>query len=193
MKDGGTGSPWTVTLVCGASGVGKSHVAAELARRYGVPLAEVDDMVTVAASLTTPEQVPALHRWETARHWTPARIVEHMIAVAEVMRPGITAVIADHIASGAPVVMEGDFLLPDVAAGFGDDVRAVVISESDEDQIVANYLSRESGAGEQRLRADVSARFDAELSSRARRGGVPVVPARPWSDGVDRVDAALRR
>jgi 2-phosphoglycerate kinase len=186
---------WTVTLVCGASGVGKSHIAIALARRYGVPLAEVDDMVTVVKALTTPEQLPTLHLWDTnvaARQWTPTRIVEHTIAVAEVMQPGIEAVVTDHIESAAPVVMEGDYLLPDVGARFGDHVRTVVISESDEEQIVANYLSRKRGAAEQRFRAIVSTAFDAALSVRAARIGVPVVDARPWSDNVDRVDAALR-
>jgi 2-phosphoglycerate kinase len=188
--------PWTVTLICGASGIGKSHIAIALARRYGVPLAEVDDMVTVVKALTTPEQSPTLHLWDTAieaRQWTSARIVEHTIAVAEAMRPGIEAVIADHIECAQPVVMEGDYLLPDFAASFGNRVRTVVISEPDKDQIVANYRSRESGTAEQRFRAIVSARFDAELSIRAARIGVPIVPARPWSDNVDRVDAALRR
>jgi 2-phosphoglycerate kinase len=190
------GSGWTVTLVCGASGVGKSRVAVALARRYGVPLAEVDDVVTAVKALTTPDQAPALHRWDTepaARQWSPARIVEHTIAVAEAIRPGIEAVITDHVESAAPFVMEGDYLLPEFAGGFGIAVRAVVISEPDEDQIVANYRSREPGAGEQGFRATVSARFDAELAVRALGCGVPVVLARPWSDVVDRVDAALQR
>jgi len=34
---------WIVTVVCGASGVGKSSVAIPLAARYGVPLGETDD------------------------------------------------------------------------------------------------------------------------------------------------------
>jgi 2-phosphoglycerate kinase len=187
---------WTVTLVCGASGVGKSRIAVALAERYGVPLAEVDDMVTAVKALTTPDQLPALHRWDTdaaAHDWTPAQVVAHTVAVAEALRPGIEAVIADHVGSAAPVVMEGDYLLPEFAAGFGDAVRAVVISEPDEDQIVANYLSREPATAAQRSRAVVSTRFDAELVLRAARAGVPVVAARPWPGNVDRVDAALRR
>jgi 2-phosphoglycerate kinase len=187
--------PWIVTLICGASGVGKSRVAIALARRYGVPLAEVDDIVTAVKALTTPKQLPMLHLWDTqpeAMQWAPARIVQHTIAVAEDMRPGIEAVIADHIEFAAPVVMEGDYLLPDFVTGFGDAVRAVVISEPDEDRIVANFLSREPGGAEQRFRASVSTYLDAELSTRAARIGVPVVPARPWSDGLDRVDTALR-
>jgi hypothetical protein len=137
-----------------------------------------------------------LHVWDSqpdVDKWTAERIVRHTVAVAEEIRRGFLAVIADHIAFAAPVLMEGDYLLPDLASGFGDAVRAVVISEPDEDRIVANYLSREPGTGEQRFRARVSTHFDAELSTRATRVGVPVVPAWPWSNGVDRVDEALRR
>ena len=195
MSAPSTAVPWIVTLICGASGVGKSSIAIPLARRYGVPLVEADDIVTAVKALTTPAQSPILHLWDTqpeAQRWAPARIVEHTIAVAEEMRRGFKAIIADHIEFAAPVVMEGDYLLPDFATGFGDAVRAVVISEPDEDRIVANYLSREPGGGEQRVRASVSTHFDAELSIRAARLGVPVVPAWPRSDSLDRVDAALR-
>jgi len=183
-------------VVCGASGVGKSSIAVPLAGRFGVPLAEADDVVTALMALTTPEQAPLLHLWDTepeTRNWTAERIARHTIAVAEELWPGFEAVIADHVESGTRVVMEGDYLLPDLAATFGDAVRVVVVSEPDEDRIVANYLSREPGAGEQRFRARVSVLVDAELSARAERAGVPVVPAWPWSDGVDRADAALRQ
>jgi 2-phosphoglycerate kinase len=189
-------APWIVTLVCGASGAGKSSVAVPLARRYQVPLLEADDIVTAVQALTTPEQLPLVHLWEVdpaARTWTPARIAEHTIAVADALGPGFAAVIADHVAEATPVVITGDYLLPELAAGFGAAVRAVVIAEPDEDRIVANYRSRELEAGEQRVRAQVSVRVDAELSARAARAGVPVVAARPWSGSVDRVDAALRR
>lgn len=189
-------SPWIVTLVCGSSGVGKSSVAIPLALRYGVPLAEADDIVTAIKALTTPEQAPMLHLWDThpgVREWTPARVVEHTIAVAEEMRRGFEAVIADHIDFAAPVVMEGDYLLPDLVTGFGDAVRAVVLSEPDEDRIVANFLSREPDSQDPTFRAGVAVKMDAELSARAARVGIPVVLAWPWSDGVDRVDAALCR
>jgi 2-phosphoglycerate kinase len=186
--------PWIVTLVCGASGVGKSSIAVPLALRYGVPLAEADDIVTAVKALTTPEQAPMLHLWDTdprVREWTPARIAEHTIAVAEALRPGFEAVIADHIEFAMPVVMEGDYLLPELVAGFGGAVRAVVVAEPDESRVVANFLSREPGE-DHGFRAGVTTKVEAELSARAARVGVPVVPARPWSDGLDRVDAVLR-
>jgi hypothetical protein len=110
--------------------------------------------------------------------------------VARALGPAYAAVIADHIEFAAPVVFEGDYLLPELAAGFGDAVRAVVLDEPDEEQITANYLRREPGT-EQRDRARVSALVGAELARRARRYAVRVVAARPWSDIIDRVDKAL--
>ncbi len=112
--------------------------------------------MTALTALSTPEQQPMLHRWRTdptVSTWTAEQIAAQTFAVAEALRPGFEAVIADHIEFGAPVVMEGDFLLPELVAGFGDAVRAVVIAEPDEDRIVANYLAREPHEGPQRVRA----------------------------------------
>lgn len=184
--------PWTVALVCGASGVGKSCLARPLAAKYGVPLAEADDIVTALQAITTAEQQPMLHLWENprSRSWRPERIAELHFEVASALGPAYAAVIADHAEFAAPVVFEGDYLLPELAAGSGGAVRAVVLDEPDEEQIAANYLRREPGRT-QRDRARVSALVGAELARRARRCGVPVVPARPWGDAIDRVAEAL--
>ena len=188
-----------VTLVCGASGAGKSRIAVRLAAAYGVPLAEADDVVTALKALTTPHQAPELHFWDThpeAADWPPQRIARQHFEVADALRPGLLAVIADHIEFGAPVVIEGDYVTPDLAAGFGAAVRAVVIAEDDEHQILANFASREPDGGEQRHRARVSVLVGAELARRAdcadRVSTAVVVPARPWHDGWLRADRALR-
>jgi 2-phosphoglycerate kinase len=186
--------PWTVTLVCGAAGVGKSTVATALARRYGTPLAEADDIVTALKAITTGDQLPLLHYWDThpeAFSWGTDKIVELHFAVAEMLRPAFAAVIADHLEFGTPVVFEGDYLLPELVTGFEGAVRAVVLDEPDEDRIVANFRSREPGDGEQRGRARVTVRVGAHLAGRAARRGVPVVAAWPWTDVLERVDRAL--
>jgi len=71
---------WDVLLIGGASGTGKSTVANVLARRFGVPVTPVDDIVTALLTLSTPEQQPVLHRFWTepgAFDWPAERIVEH--------------------------------------------------------------------------------------------------------------------
>jgi 2-phosphoglycerate kinase len=194
MPDGALEATWVVTLVCGASGVGKTSVAEPLARRYGVPLAAADDIVTALKAVTTPEQSPVLHHWDThpeAANWAPEQIAELHLAVSEALEPGFRAVIADHVEFGSPVLLEGDYLLPDLIAGFGDTVRAVVLQDEG-DQITANYLAREPDEGAQSFRAQVSVVLGRELGLRATAAAVPVVSMRPWSDVVDRVDFALR-
>src|SRR4030088_1505620 len=124
----GENRAWTVAVVCGASGVGKSRVAIPLAARYGVPLGETDDIVTALKAITPPRDQPLLHHWDThpeARSWSPAQIADHHLSVSDVVLPGIRAVIADHLEFEAPVVLEGDNLVPELATGFGDAVRAV--------------------------------------------------------------------
>lgn len=187
-------SGWIVTVVSGASGVGKSRVAVPLALRYGVTVTEADDIVTALRALTTPEQARELHFWDThpeAHTWEPERIALQHIALCEALTPGLRAVIADHVDFDAPLVIEGDYLLPDLVTGLGPEVRAVVISESDEDRLVENFGAREPGA-HQHKRAQVSVLVDKELTGRATAIGVPVVAARPWETGLERVDRALR-
>ncbi len=183
-----------VTLVCGASGVGKTRAAAALAARYGVPLGEADDVVTALAAMTTAEQQPLLHFWSAnpqAASWPPERIADLHVEVVDALRPAFVAVIADHVEYAAPVVLEGDYLTPDLAVGYDGAVRAVVLDEPDEDRLVANYGGREPDRGGQRHRARVSVLVGARLADRARRAGMPVVPARPWTDQTDRIDRAL--
>jgi 2-phosphoglycerate kinase len=184
-----------VTLVCGASGVGKSTVAVALAARYATPLAEADDIVTALTAMTTSRQQPALHYWRThpeTLSWEPEKISGLHFALAESVCPAFEAVIADHVESGAPAVFEGDYLLPELAVRFGSAVRAVVLEETDERRIASNYRIREPDSGDQHGRARVSVLVGAELVRRASRIGIPVVAAQPWTDMLDRVDGALR-
>lgn len=192
----GEDRPWTVAVVCGASGVGKSSVARPLAVRYGVPLGEVDDLVTALKALVLPADMPALHRWDTdpgIRSMSPDDIAELHLQVADELVPGIRAVIADHLEFDAPVVLEGDYLVPELVSEFGDAVRGVLLHEPDTDQNAANMLARESSPDGHAFRARVNAEIGRRLANRARWAGVPVLAPRPWADGLDRVIDVLAR
>ncbi len=186
---------WDVLLIAGPSGAGKTSVSYPLAHRFGVALTEVDDLHITALNLTTPEQQPTLHYWFThpeANELPPGRIVELLVDVCRVLQPAVTAVIENHLETKVPVVLEGDYILPEILAGdpWKGRVRGVIVYEPDEEVIVRNLAMREPHAGEQTKRANVSRLHGEWLLAEGERCGVPAVPARPWHDVVDRVIAA---
>src|SRR5947207_6139057 len=108
--------PWQVFLFGGASGVGKTRVSYRLAQHYGVGITEVDDFQAILEGMTTPEQYPVLHYWRThfeeARRMDAQRHVAFFRAYAATMAVALELVIANHLESQTPIVLEGDFLLP---------------------------------------------------------------------------------
>lgn len=184
---------WRVLVVGGASGMGKTRVSRELARRYGVPVVELDDVVEALLAVTRPEHLPEVHYWRThpeAANRAPESVVERQIAVARALVPAVEAVVANHVETDTPVIIEGDYALPALAAAHGP-VRGVVVHEDSEAHVVSNYLAREPEEGRQHHRARVSVLYGRWLSEQAHAAGVPVVAPRPWHDLAQRVDRLL--
>jgi 2-phosphoglycerate kinase len=104
------GSTWDILLLGGASGVGKTALAYQLADRYGVGVIEIDDFEAALLTVTTPEPAPLLHFWRT--HWDDFRAftddphVEHFIEVARsVYQPALRSVIANRSSGGRRVII----------------------------------------------------------------------------------------
>jgi 2-phosphoglycerate kinase len=66
---------WTVLLIGGASGIGKSYIAKELARDYQVKIIEVDDICQAVKAMTTRADLPAIHYWSTGVNWKDIGVV----------------------------------------------------------------------------------------------------------------------
>jgi 2-phosphoglycerate kinase len=192
---------WDVLLLGGASGTGKTSVSYPLARRFAVGITEVDDLFIVLERLTAPAQHPVLHYWRThpdAAQLPAEQIVELLIAIGRVLSPGITAVVANHLDTQTPIVLEGDYLLPELLARQEeakvpntDRVRGVFLYEPDERQLRQNLSVREPAAGEQAKRARVSWLYGQWLKAECERFGVAALPARPWETLLDRISDAI--
>ncbi len=194
--------PWTVLLIGGASGTGKTSVSYKLAHHFGVGITEVDDLQVMLEKMTTPEEQPILHYWKThpeADQLPAGQIVDQLIEVGRAMSPALEAVIASHIDSEMPIVLEGDFILPSLASQRtfdefqnNDRVRSVFLIEEDHQQIADNYSNREPLQGEQLKRAKVSQLYGSWLEKEAMRFGLPVMPARPWDTLFERILKILK-
>jgi 2-phosphoglycerate kinase len=192
---------WQVVLFGGASGVGKTSVSYRLAHAFRVGLTEVDDFHIVLKRMTTPAQQPALHFFDL--HAAEVLLLDdeqmlgHLRDTSEAMSGAMELVIGNHLADGAPMVLEGDWLLPSLAVRPAYDgipangqVGAVFLYEEDEQQILRNYRAREGT--DQPHRARVSWYHSEWLRREAERLGLPAVPARPWDTVLERVIAALQ-
>src|SRR5215211_7529396 len=100
---------WQVVVFGGASGVGKTMVSYRLAHHFAVGLTEMDDFQNVLERLTTPAQQPALHEFRLHTAAVLAMDDEQMLAhtrsVADAMSVAMELVIANHLATRAPVVL----------------------------------------------------------------------------------------
>ena len=192
---------WDVLVIGGASGTGKTSISYRLARDHGVGITEFDDIVEALKAMTTPSQQPTLHYWDThpeAMAWPPQQIVDLTQAVCEELLPAAEAVVANHLDTGVPVVIEGDYLLPRLVAqaAFGDipsagRVQGAFLYDPDEEQIAANLREREPDGGDMSRRAHVSWLRGEAIRRECERVGVPALTARPWPTLLERVRAAL--
>ena len=198
--------PWNVLLLGGHSGVGKTLVARQLAQSYGVGLADVDDFRLVLQRVTTPAQHPILHFFLThdIRQGTVDDVRDHLIAVNQVVSSALEIVVANHVATTTPVILEGDGILPAFAAQqrFADraveqSVQAVFIVERDKDQLFANMQQRGRSfdtftVSEQHRWVELSWCYGQWLEHEAAQYGLPVVVATPWHTLAARIHAAIR-
>lgn len=202
INSSGTVGPqsWDILLIGGASGTGKSRLSYPLAMASGATVTEIDDLHAVAQRMTTPDQQPVLHFWDTDPHsheLSAREIVELHCAACDALEPAIEAVVSNHVDEGRPVVLEGDYLLPAAARRMIDKyatqarIRALFLYEDDERQLVKNFRDREPDEAEQVGRALVSSLLNQRIQSGCERSGVLSIPARPWDTVVERVTRAL--
>lgn len=200
---------WTVLLIGGSSGTGKTTVSAEIGRRFDASWLQVDDLRLALqhTRVRLPRESDALSFFtDTPGVWElpPERLRDGLIAVGEAMAPAIEIVVENHVATDAPVVIEGDGILPSLLARpalrhrLADGrVRAVLLAEPDEEVILANMLARGRGIAGQsdpalRTQAQANRLFGRWLADEAARFGLPVLESRPWTELADRIDGALR-
>jgi 2-phosphoglycerate kinase len=112
---------WKVLLIGGGSGVGKTMLTQVLAHWFGVSVLLIDDLRLALQQMTSPAQHPGLHVFATdhaAAQRPPEAMRDGLITVAHTLTPAIKMIMAHHIAvpGVGPVIMEGDGILPEVAA-----------------------------------------------------------------------------
>ncbi|EKQ56160.1 MULTISPECIES: hypothetical protein [unclassified Clostridium] len=185
---------WTVLFIGGASGIGKSSIAYEIARFYGVNVLEVDDVHLSVKTVTTKESFPAIHYWNTGVDWKNIGVdgnVNWLIDVSKEMAPILKEIVNRHIEDKLPIIIEGDFIYPEFTISFNNpEVKSIFVNESDINQILQNYLSREGG-DLQHYRAEISIAYGKWITDTCNQNGIKVIESRPWDTILKRAIKSL--
>lgn len=208
-------SSWRVLLIGGSSGVGKTMVVRDLARHLGISALLADDLRMAIQQVTTPGEQPGIHYFlahPTIWQKPPETLCEGFITVAQAMQRPLSATIAHHlyIESAGPVIIEGDGILPALAAlrsfptmhfpnaPLTDAVRAVFLVEPDEEALLSTLRQHRRGFGdfshkEQETFARGCWLYGQWLRRQAAPYDLPVIASRPWENLAERVLQAIER
>ena len=197
---------WCVFLIGGQSSTGKTTASKRIGLSLGVPWMQVDDLRLAfqRAYVRLPRGTDALYFLEKQHVWRcqPAEVLcDALIAVGEAMSAPLEVVIENHVDQSAPIVIEGDGILPSLLfrppvlerAGA---IRAAFLVEPDESAVLANMLTRGrlvAGRTQKELSNEAHAKwlFGQWLAREAKRYNLPVMEPRPWETLVERLILTL--
>jgi len=194
-----------ILLLGGTSGVGKSSLAIEVARRLSIArVLSTDAIRDVMRVMISEEFVPTLHvsSFEAHQKLVTAvapgldAIVEGFLEQSRTVSVGVRAVIERAVVEGTNTVIDGVSLVPGLydLAGWADRAHVVLMLAADEDleslraHIVARAHGRGARTSERYLRSfNEIVRIQEALLERARTFGVEVIDVRDLEQAVRHV------
>jgi 2-phosphoglycerate kinase len=191
-----------VLLIGGHSTSGKSTVALQLGKRFGIPVLQVDDFRLGIQRITQPGQIPGLHFFlqpEKAIFSHPiSELVERHVQIATRMSHAMEAIIAHHVLVRQPIIIEGDGLLPtlcnlqeiDGVTVVGRIRSLFLIGRNRHEFAAACQVRWPDGAGAYTDNwIDLAWEYGQWMRQECAQHGIPVVASTPWATLEDRVMA----
>jgi len=180
---------WTVLLIGGASGTGKSTLAYEIAKFYGINVLEIDDITEALKSLTNKDILPNIHYWENGINWMDIGVDGNknwLINVSKEISTALKAVVDRHLEDNLPIIIEGDFISPELILSFDKEkVKSIFVIEPEKNQVLQNYFNREGGEL-QNYRAEISVEYGKWLKNECINLGINYIEPRPWDNLLNR-------
>lgn len=177
---------WTVLLVGGNGGSGKSTLGLRLAAEQKAALAQVDDIRLALQRVTNAQQEPALHFFLADDDvWSRQadELCDALIAIARRLEPALEAVVDHHLATGMLLVLEGDGISPGLASRLCSRspgrVEALFLIEDAAAPLLDRMRARGRGFGNlsdarQRVQVNVNVLYGQWLRGEARRLGLAI-------------------
>jgi 2-phosphoglycerate kinase len=200
-------SMWTVLLIGGCSGTGKTTLATHIAHHFRASLGQTDDYRMALQNITSADTHPELHYFISAPGvakegiWesSPQVLQESLINVNKIVSKALEVVIEHHISTGNSIVLEGDGILPELAAKYicsesdsASKTLAVFLYEADKEYYFQNTIdSRDETHGtkskEQLTIKSMHWLYSQWITRETGKYNIPLIQSRPWNTLSDRV------
>ena len=199
---------WRVFLIGGHSAAGKTTAAERIGLSFGAPWLMVDDLRLAfqRTDVTLPSGTEALYVDKQPRFWrrTPKEQCDALIDVGDVMSAALEVIVENHVDQRAPIVIEGDGILPSLISRpplleRAASIRAAFLVEPDESALLATLAARGGswvvGRTQDELQAEARGKwmFGQWLAAEASRRNLAVVEPRPWETQSERLMEAVSR
>lgn len=190
---------WTVLLIGGSSGVGKTHLAQQLAERYGISHTETDDLRVALRTVTNREEHPELFTFVDHQNYleefTQEQFVKKHLEVGGTVWKALDAIINKHIDFNERVIFDGDSIIPALLANRNQEsVRALFLYDDlapiRERQIKRNRNKKRTPE-KMETNAQFSFAYSEALRKQAEEYGFLTYKASPIETLFDRVTATL--
>jgi 2-phosphoglycerate kinase len=201
-----------VILIGGATGVGKSTIATQLAARLGIVRVVATDAIReVMRSMLSPELMPTLHtssfQADTALRELPSKSADALILgfreQTAAVSVGINALIERAAMEGTSIIIEGAHVVPgffDLEA-YGERIVAVpfLIGVEDEDRHMNHFAAREGAIASRPARRYLEGfenirKLQRWTKSQALSHGVPMIPNYSFDQSIAAViDLVMER
>jgi 2-phosphoglycerate kinase len=190
---------WTLFLLGGSAGSGKSTAAASIARRLNCSWLSADTIWATLRAATDRTTHPALHHFPGVETGVGAeRMVQLHIESSQAISAALVGFVESQLREQERMVLEGAWLTPqfvsEMLAAHKGAVRSSFIYEADPEALLYEMISRSSEPDRTPRRlalADMSWLYGSWLREECERFRLPVVAARPRETLADRIlDAA---
>lgn len=200
-----------VLLLGGTSGVGKSSLALEVARRLGIGRAvSTDSIRQMMRLMISPELVPAIQgssydawTWLPSVGERPPTVIEGFQAQASAVSVGVRALIQRTIEESTHLVIDGVSIVPGLTGSrsFGEQAHVIclMVTSGDGNDLRARFAARAHGTSRRPAdryleNLDAILEIQDHLIQRAREHGVPVIENRRFDDSArEIVDHVMTR
>lgn len=190
---------WSVLLIGGASGAGKSHLAQQIAERYKISHMEADDIRIALRTVTNRGKHPELFTFVDNQNYleefTEGEFVEKLLETGSVVWTAIDSIIARHVTFDEKIVIDGDSIIPDLLSQRDQQGIQAIFLYDDLEHIQERQIQRNRNKKRTQEKIEINAKFSYAYSEvlrlQAEKHGFKTFKVSPVETLFDRITVTL--